>query len=65
VSDAPPSGEGRGAAAEEPRGAAAPAGATPEPPPRERYGPLELERTRKDDGRALLYFLEAGAEPGA
>ncbi len=32
-----------------------------EVPERERYGPLEVERTRKDDGRVLIYY--SGGEP--
>ena len=32
-------------------------------PERERYGPLELERTRKDDGRMLLYY--SAVEPSS
>ncbi len=30
-----------------------------EPAPRERYGPLSLLRTRKDDGRALIVYERA------
>jgi hypothetical protein len=33
-------------------------------PPLERYGPLALERHRKDDGRALLLY-ERVEEPSA
>jgi hypothetical protein len=37
--------------------------AVPPPPPgKERYGPLALARTRKDDGRALLLYSVVGRE---
>jgi hypothetical protein len=51
-----PVGEGAPAAAE----AAPSTGGEPrEPGPQERFGPLTLTRTRKDDGRALLVFSRA------
>jgi hypothetical protein len=50
--------------------------AKPGPPPRpsredarddgtERYGPLELRRLRKDDGRALIAYVRAADAAGA
>jgi hypothetical protein len=30
----------------------------------ERYGPLRVRRTRKDDGRALILYSDARREPG-
>jgi hypothetical protein len=30
----------------------------------ERFGPLALERLRKDDGRALIVFSRAASTPG-
>ncbi len=30
---------------------------------RERCGPLQLQRLRKDDGRALIVYRRAGEEP--
>jgi hypothetical protein len=36
----------------------------PQAPGVERFGPLALERHRKDDGRALIVFSRVASEPG-
>jgi hypothetical protein len=38
-------------------------GAPASAPAAQRYGPLRLERTRKDDGRSLIYY--SLAEPAS
>jgi hypothetical protein len=51
----PGDGERRASAAQEER--------EKQPSELERYGPLELERTRKDDGRMLIYY--SAVEPSS
>jgi len=41
-----------------------PAGGDPRDPGTERYGPLELQRLRKDDGRLLIVYERVGDEDG-
>jgi hypothetical protein len=50
---------GANPAAEPPSGSGA-AGGSADPP--QRVGPVELERLRKDDGRALILFSRVGDE---
>jgi hypothetical protein len=52
-------GEGAGAAPGEGAGAAPGEGAGAAPGEEERYGPLRVRRTRKDDGRALTLYSDA------
>jgi hypothetical protein len=41
------------------------AGSATPPPGDERYGPLAVLRTRKDDGRSLILYSDSRAPEGA
>lgn len=60
----PPAEEPPGASAAAETGAPAVASGSPPPPGEERYGPLRVLRSRKDDGRALTLYSVATGEAG-